>query len=167
MRLPVGQVLRAGALECDDCDSTGSKESYCDCGHNSVFSMDARLDGYLSLSSPEALCTDKVDCDSGSYPARRQCVTCMTGDCGVCGPCNVERRASAASALPPRAAECVPSRPPRMRTGRRSIPSTASTRLAPFASSTSCESAPTGTVCTCDPDVNGCIYQGTSVPLSQ
>jgi hypothetical protein len=169
---PSGQVLRAGALECADCDSSGSKESYCDCGSNSVFSMDARLDGYLSLSSPEALCSDEVDCASGSYPGLDgQCVKCAAGDCGACGPCNVGETCVSG--------KCVAAAGCRVKTVvaplDESDPSGHKTidlkycqyEIGAFCKFTFLRSAPTGTVCTCDADLNGCTYQGTSVPLSQ
>lgn len=167
-----GQVLRAGALECPDCDSTGSKYSYCDCGNNSVFSMDARLDGYLSLSSPEALCSDKVDCANGSYPGLDgQCVKCAAGDCGACGPCNVGETCVSG--------KCVAAAGCRVRTVVAPpdfADQTRQTTLDPkycqyeagaFCKFTFLRSAPTGTVCTCNADYNGCTYQGTSEPLSQ
>jgi hypothetical protein len=167
-----GQVLRAGALECDDCDPSGSKGSYCDCGKNSVFSMDATLDGYLNLTSPVAFCSDKGNCADGSYAGGDgQCVQCQAGDCGVCGPCNVGETCvsgKCVAAAGCRVRDVIPPLDPTDQTGQTTLdPKYCQYEVGAFCSFSFLRNAPTGSACSCDADYNDCTYQGKSEPLSQ
>lgn len=102
------QVLVAGRLECESCDPVASKGVYCDCGENSIFSFDGRLEQDLGLYSQQVQCQDPSSCgdgpaesDSGSAEggnagaaggsgADTACEACEPFECGVgCDPCLV------------------------------------------------------------------------------
>jgi hypothetical protein len=85
-----GKVLRAGSLECEDCDPVPSNGLYCDCGRNSVFSLDARIDSTVGLRSPQVECAEEAECEQGFFPdSNGTCKPCAANQCGVCGSCAV------------------------------------------------------------------------------
>jgi hypothetical protein len=84
-------------MECEICDPTSSAGAYCDCGNNSVFSFDGRLDQQLGLVSAQVECVDPNPCgDSGlggaggEAPVDDPACACGPYDCGPgCGSCPV------------------------------------------------------------------------------
>jgi|GEM_PF-2721365 len=87
-----GKVLRAGGLECGDCEPGASRKAYCDCGTNKVFSFNGLLDIVYDLPSEQVICTAPTTCEDGLREDRLsgECIACAESECGpTCGNCGV------------------------------------------------------------------------------
>lgn len=91
-KCPGDTVLRAGALECKDCEPAASGGAYCDCGENAVMSFSGVLEFDLSLTSEQVHCEAPAECESGMRPDTLSgaCIPCGPTECGTgCGLCAV------------------------------------------------------------------------------
>jgi hypothetical protein len=169
-----GEVLQAGSMQCKDCDPTGSNGVFCDCGSNSLFSMNATLEAQLGLDSNQVQCVSAADapdggCADGSYPGAGGCVKCGPNDCGLCGVCDVGGTCVSGQCVWAGACRVETIDPPCMDDGaqvtcaKEDVCKFAKGQEAAFFS---LDDYPVGSVCQAI-DPAGCTYEGVIEALSQ